>query len=343
MKYNTLFATLGLVMTVAIAGMNVNSVSAVSKYWTNGGYGTSNYNWNTTQNWSTSLPATGDKLVFNGSASSEEFNPSINNLTVAPKLYGITFTGTGANGYSILGNTIHLDREIRDQSSGTNANGISNNIYTYGDVNYLSLNNAILINQGNTYLGSGNLYLKAYHSSVNMLAGSVNGSSKYKVYVVGDKYGTVAFSDTTKVTRPTIIKDKGYLALSGRTSNIYVTSTGLVAPIGCSYTKTFLMKGYMYPYIEGAPSCSNQSKVIVSGKVDVRGGTLVTKYLLSSDTGYVPTYGKGYVIVSNDGTEKVTGTFKGLPEGARFYVDGYKFKISYKGGTGNDIVITMVG
>jgi hypothetical protein len=38
----------------------------------------------------------------------------------------------------------------------------------------------------------------------------------------------------------------------------------------------------------------------------------------------------------------VSGAFTGLPEGATFTVQGYVLKISYVGGTGNDVVLTVL-
>ena len=47
-------------------------------------------------------------------------------------------------------------------------------------------------------------------------------------------------------------------------------------------------------------------------------------------------------LINNDGADAVTGTFINLPEGATFTLsNGAKFKISYKGGTGNDVVLTQ--
>ena len=49
-----------------------------------------------------------------------------------------------------------------------------------------------------------------------------------------------------------------------------------------------------------------------------------------------------FVIIDNDGTDPVVGTFAGLAEGARLTADGQPFQISYVGGTGNDVVLTRV-
>jgi autotransporter-associated beta strand protein len=46
------------------------------------------------------------------------------------------------------------------------------------------------------------------------------------------------------------------------------------------------------------------------------------------------------VLIDNDGNDPVGGTFDGLPEGAIVTAGDQQFRISYVGGTGNDVVIT---
>jgi fibronectin-binding autotransporter adhesin len=50
-----------------------------------------------------------------------------------------------------------------------------------------------------------------------------------------------------------------------------------------------------------------------------------------------------YTILVNDGTEAITNTFSGLSEGVTFYASGTPFRITYQGGTGNDVVLTQLG
>jgi hypothetical protein len=57
---------------------------------------------------------------------------------------------------------------------------------------------------------------------------------------------------------------------------------------------------------------------------------------------YKATVGEKYVIVNNDGSDAVTGTFAGLTEGATFAVGDGQFRISYVGGDGNDIELTVL-
>jgi hypothetical protein len=66
---------------------------------------------------------------------------------------------------------------------------------------------------------------------------------------------------------------------------------------------------------------------------------------LSLVNGFVPTVGETFTIVDNldaSGVDPVVGVFAGLDEGAVFTVGGSKFQITYQGGTGNDVVLTIV-
>ena len=54
----------------------------------------------------------------------------------------------------------------------------------------------------------------------------------------------------------------------------------------------------------------------------------------------MPALGDVFTIVSNDGADAVTGTFAGLPEGATVVFNGVNLRLSYAGGTGNDITLS---
>lgn len=49
-----------------------------------------------------------------------------------------------------------------------------------------------------------------------------------------------------------------------------------------------------------------------------------------------------FTVIENMGPAAVAGTFEGLPEGAEFYEDAQWWRISYAGGTGNDVVLTRI-
>jgi hypothetical protein len=77
----------------------------------------------------------------------------------------------------------------------------------------------------------------------------------------------------------------------------------------------------------------------VTGTVDLGTNTVLNVSLVNS---FKPVAGNSFIIVRNDGTDPVTGSFKNLAEGATFTASGYVFKISYVGGDGNDVVLTVL-
>jgi regulation of enolase protein 1 (concanavalin A-like superfamily) len=94
--------------------------------------------------------------------------------------------------------------------------------------------------------------------------------------------------------------------------------------------------------------------------IDIDGLTLHTEYkqltvigginlndaeLSFAESTYSPSGGDAFIIVDNDDSDPVTGTFNGLPEGAsipNFLGSLLTASISYMGGDGNDVVITVM-
>jgi hypothetical protein len=54
-----------------------------------------------------------------------------------------------------------------------------------------------------------------------------------------------------------------------------------------------------------------------------------------------PVFGQQFRLIDNDGSDPVSGTFSGLPEGTAVDVNGYAFRITYAGGDGNDVELVM--
>jgi hypothetical protein len=56
----------------------------------------------------------------------------------------------------------------------------------------------------------------------------------------------------------------------------------------------------------------------------------------------VPPHGTQFTIIKNNGGSPVSGTFSGMPEGATFVTGSTTFQISYVGGSGHDVVLTVI-
>jgi predicted outer membrane repeat protein len=88
-------------------------------------------------------------------------------------------------------------------------------------------------------------------------------------------------------------------------------------------------------FVNGAAAFS---RVAVAGNLSLGGAQLTVS------VGTAPPAGSVLRIIDKQGAGAVTGTFAGLPEGALFVAGGGTgFKISYAGGTGNDVVLIALG
>jgi hypothetical protein len=88
--------------------------------------------------------------------------------------------------------------------------------------------------------------------------------------------------------------------------------------------------------LNGTTAGTGYDQLNVTGTVNLGGATL------NVTTGFTPAPGNTFTIVNNDGGDAVTGIFNSLPEGTVFYVGANAFRISYVGGTGNDVVLSSV-
>ncbi len=75
-------------------------------------------------------------------------------------------------------------------------------------------------------------------------------------------------------------------------------------------------------------------------QLNVTGSVGLNSATLSALVGATPTSGETYVLINNDGSDAIVGTFAGLAEGATVTLGGHRFVISYHGGDGNDVVLT---
>jgi len=136
---------------------------------------------------------------------------------------------------------------------------------------------------------------------------------------------------------------KSRLKGTGTVGTVALENGGTVAPglsPGILNTGNLSMvAGSTYDFEVGGLTAGTQyDQIKVTGSVNLGSGTLNTILY----NGFVPAVGQSYTIIDNDGTDAVVGTFAGLPEGTTVTVDGHHFKVSYVGGDGNDVTLTVV-
>jgi autotransporter-associated beta strand protein len=90
--------------------------------------------------------------------------------------------------------------------------------------------------------------------------------------------------------------------------------------------------------LNGLTSGTQYDQLKVNGTVNLGGATLSA----TLGSGFAPAVGTAFTLIDNDGTDAVTGMFSGLPQGATVTFGGLPFTVKYTGGSGNDVVLTVV-
>jgi hypothetical protein len=88
--------------------------------------------------------------------------------------------------------------------------------------------------------------------------------------------------------------------------------------------------------ITGTTLGTQYDNINVTGSVTLTGATL---QLIGA---YVPAVGDTFTIITNDAADPVVGGFAGLPEGSTISFNGVVLRVTYVGGTGNDVVLTAL-
>jgi autotransporter-associated beta strand protein len=136
------------------------------------------------------------------------------------------------------------------------------------------------------------------------------------------------------------VDDGGTLKGNGTVGLLFVNAGGTIAPghsPGCISSQDLTLSGAYQVEVGGTTACSGYDQLKVTGTVDVTNGTLSTALY----NGFVPSVGHAYTIIDNDSNDAVTGTFNGLAEGASFTAQGVTYRVTYVGGDGNDVVLTV--
>ncbi len=140
-----------------------------------------------------------------------------------------------------------------------------------------------------------------------------------------------------------IIAQSGALGGNGKATNTVTIGTGsgtgvILVPGADGTIGTFTTTGlatlntdatYKVDVNNSAASCDK----VIAANISLNQSKLV---LNNIGSGALPS-GTAFTILDNTGTGSITGTFKDLPEMALISVGGYDFRITYKGGTGNDV------
>ncbi len=126
----------------------------------------------------------------------------------------------------------------------------------------------------------------------------------------------------------------------GRVSAL-IAGSGRIEPgqsPGILTTSNLVLNGTVTNVLElnGPVPGSGHDQLRVHGTVNLASSRL------QLSLGYTPAVGDTFVIIDNDDNDAVTGTFAGLAEGASVTVGTNVLRLTYVGGTGNDVALTVL-
>ena len=192
----------------------------------------------------------------------------------------------------------------------------------------------LIINSSNNTSNSPNATLGQTVRTITYSADSqytgFNVAKNTTALLTGTYYNATVFSGG-------ILKGTGTLK-----ATLLINNGGILAPgtsPGCLSSGSLFLNGEFQVELQGTTACTLYDQQKVTGGVTLNSTTSTLNMSLINK--YTPKVGDAFKIIDNDAADVVTGTFKGLPEGATFKVSGYVMKISYKGGDGNDVVVTV--
>lgn len=172
------------------------------------------------------------------------------------------------------------------------------------------------------------------------LEGNVAGS-----VIVVNKETAILFGtrDYLSVLKGGVLKGTGTIA-----NSLWVEAGATVAPglsPGCLTTGALDLSGTYQVELGGTTACSGYDQIKVTGMnvawdydaVSIREDAVISLFGYGD---FTQKEGDTFTIIDNQTDQDTKGIFKGLPEGAEVKVGGAVFTISYKGGDGNDVVLT---
>lgn len=330
----------GQIFRISYTGGNGNDVTltkltptGVTRTWS--GAGANNF-WSTPANWvGGGIPNPGDDLLFPASATrvvnTNDLAPNtvFNSITLSNLAYVLRGNSLGLmNGLRhtafFTGATLGLPVTLLQPQTFANTNGgsliITNPIFTAGHDLTLQVNKVpsrgslMTFNNGGTVTNGGSLILQG--------SGSVtveNSQLPVPIQLAG-----ITLRGTGNLGSVTAQAGGGRIIPDFSSSSV-LRCGNLTANTNTSFEFDLF----------GPAAQTNYSRLGVNGTVNLGNARLAVSL------SFAPTVGMTFLVLANDGTDPIVGTFAGLPEGNTTNFGLAQFQISYAGGDGNDVALTV--
>jgi autotransporter-associated beta strand protein len=189
-------------------------------------------------------------------------------------------------------------------------------------------------------LAANNLYpgLTTVNGGTLVLTSSQTGS----VFTVNT--GGTLVANSSQPNSTITVNNGGMLRGTGTVGNLFVAVGGSVLP-GSPPASTGILNSAGNVFLSGTYIVSLNGTVAGTGynQLAITSGTLdLTGSTLSASLGFVTSTNDTFIILRKPAAGAITGNFAGLPEGAGLAIGNRLFRISYVGGSGNDVVLTTL-
>ncbi len=322
--------------------------TALTVTWDGGG---ANSFWTNAVNWvANTLPVNGDGLVFPTNAA----HPVNTNTFSGPT--NLAFMELNGSNYVIFSPPITLFNGLTNIPPFLGSNTLRAAVNLAGDQTWRLgpvAEKTILTLMSNLSLSRFHLTLDA--DGVMEALGNVQGSAGSRLLKVGAGqlriFGGNNFVPDVRVTGGTLLVD-GTLAGGLSISNgATLRGSGAVPPFECAGevrpdgvltvlpgTANFISGSTLFiDLMTAAPPGAGYDQLRVSTPPNVASARLRVVGF------FRPLVGETFVIMTNTGASPFTTTFIDKPEGSTFLVNNTRVAISYTGGNGNDVTITVDG
>lgn len=341
-----------LVLALLLCAVTSKPLLASTKTWS----GAVDNRWSTVANWNEGLPVDGDDLIF---------PPTVGTTATSNDLPGLTVNSVTISGnyYTLKGNPVFLSANGKI----TKATGAKFAEYDI-DTTFLGAG-SIVTNfgcpgpdatpcifkiAGNLTLSAGDLLFTStdpgeFAEIYGVISGSYgvkSDTSSISAHLVGNNtYTGVTDAQIIWIdgSQPASAVNVGTLLGHGVTGPVTVKYSGALRPAGpcygdCGGGLTLTTGDLKFTHtasfvVINLPAGVTRTKV--NGTVDLTNATLTP---ISQKALVV---GESFMIIDNDGSDPVQGTFSGLPEGGTMALGPVTYSITYQGGDGNDVVLTV--
>ena len=337
------------------------NLAAATSTWT----GAAGNNWTIATNWKEGgAPVAGDDLVFPASGANQQ--TTNNDFPANTSFNSIAFTGgsyrLGGNAITIGAGGIHTTHSAGGTDSQFHSIhmpvtlGASQTWFLVTEHSAVALDSPLnlngkalaIVDNGNTaptiesgITGSGSISLTGSGTGFNLHAVSTSTApftiTNDALFLRGTYLGPILLGDSAEL-------DDSPGATAGTvtaTGPFAVFAPGTDFPANGTANSGNVILAPATEFDAAVNSPTDFSQLKLTGTIDLGGADLSIR----AGDAIVPV-GTTVTIIDNDGSDAVTGTFRGLPEGAGIVTDFRTlqvFRVSYVGGTGNDVVLTAAG